>query len=265
LGTDSVHPELVEGWTAGFSTASNAVSPAPWSLSQTVILYHLLLTPCRLDGILPCDSLPTAGFAGQSGRGIPTANLCLLGIEVEDHIQVSVSIDILKSRLDWCSFRTGLPKADRGRGNSGGIKGGRRQDSHRDLAVVPGVDAIGKAPRLDVDRDRTRHVGCDVIARLPRQGATRPSLELERQRSDKREVKKDAGTCLRKRWGSAKSDRVDDRWRLQGTKRHAGDGSAIDRDGDRGARQIDCESWEGRGGRVKRPSKGAARWDESYG
>src|SRR5262245_12409830 len=54
----------------------------------------LLLTARRLDGIRALNGLPAKGFSCEGSGRIPTRNARNLGIEVEDHIGVSVSINI---------------------------------------------------------------------------------------------------------------------------------------------------------------------------
>jgi len=56
---------------------------------------NVLLTPHRIDGISPFDYLATKGFSCEGAGGIATLNARLLGVEVEDHIGVPVSIYIL--------------------------------------------------------------------------------------------------------------------------------------------------------------------------
>ena len=113
----------------------------------------LLLTPHRLDGIRALNGLPAKGLSREGGEGIPAYNTRILSLEVEDHISVPVSIDILQGRLHRRSLSTVWTKADCSLVYSGGIKGIRSQDGHWDHPFGSGVDAVREGARLDVDGD----------------------------------------------------------------------------------------------------------------
>src|SRR5439155_15414846 len=101
-----------------------------------------LLTPHRLEGIRALNGLPAKGLSCDGGGGIPAYNTRILSLEVEDHISVSVSIDILQGRLHRRSLSAVWTKADCSLVYSGGIKGIRSQDGHWDHPFASGVDAV---------------------------------------------------------------------------------------------------------------------------
>src|SRR5687768_14838071 len=80
-------------------------------------------------------------------------------IEMEDQINVPVSIDVLQGILDWSGFSVSSTKAACGRVHRCGINGNsvvsrvRSQNSHRDLPTAPWIDAVGKAAGRDVNGD----------------------------------------------------------------------------------------------------------------
>src|SRR5438876_1105945 len=112
-----------------------------------------LLTPHRLEGIRALNGLPAKGLSCDGGGGIPAYNTRILSLEVEDHISVPVSVDILQGRLHRRSLSAVWTKADCSLVYSGGIKSIRSQDGHRDHPFGSGVDAVREGARLDVDRD----------------------------------------------------------------------------------------------------------------
>ena len=71
-----------------------------------------LLTPHRHDGISPLDCVPVNSLSGEHGGGVPALNARILGPKVEDHIQVSIPVDILQGRLHRSSLRAGSPEED---------------------------------------------------------------------------------------------------------------------------------------------------------
>src|SRR5439155_8372069 len=113
----------------------------------------LLLTPHRLDGIRALNGLPAKGLSCEGRRGIPAYNTRILSLEVENHISVPVSVDILQGRLHRRSLSAVWTKADCSRVYSGGIKGIRSQDGHWDHPFASGFDAVREGARLDVDGD----------------------------------------------------------------------------------------------------------------
>src|ERR671919_1494465 len=124
-------------------------------------------TPHRLDGISPLDRLPAKGLACESGGGISTLDACVLSIEVEDHISVSISINVLQGILDRSGFSASSTKVDCGRVHRRSIEGSsvvsgvRSQNCHRDLPTARWIDAVGEAARLNVDRHYGRRVGVE--------------------------------------------------------------------------------------------------------
>src|SRR5215208_6802894 len=115
-----------------------------------------LITSDRFDEIRSCDYLPAKSLSYERYGGNPAHNTRVLGIEVEDHVDVSISIDILKGKVHRSSLSTGCPKADRARVYGGAIKGISSQNGHGDLPFAPRVDTVRQA---DLDRnDRRRFV-----------------------------------------------------------------------------------------------------------
>ena len=76
-----------------------------------------------------------------------------LGAEVEDHVDVPVSIDVLQGRLCRSGLCADGAKADCAGFDCGGIKGGRRQNGHWRHSPTLEVDTVREAARLDVNRD----------------------------------------------------------------------------------------------------------------
>ena len=111
----------------------------------------LLLTPHRVDGIRPRDRLPTKGLAGEGGEGIPTRNARALGVQGEDHVDVSIQINILQGRVHRRSLSAGGTEQHCSRVYGGGIKGASGQDGDRDHPFAPRIDAVREAAGLDVD------------------------------------------------------------------------------------------------------------------
>src|SRR5438093_11791803 len=84
------------------------LSPA----AKSTVSVSLLLTPHRLDGIRALNGLPAKGLSCEGRGGIPAYNTRILSLEVEDHISVPVSVDILQGRLHRRSLSTVRTKAD---------------------------------------------------------------------------------------------------------------------------------------------------------
>lgn len=100
------------------------------------------------------DCLPTHSLSCEGGGGNPTYNTRVLGIEVEDHVRIPISVDILQGRLHWSRLGAGWAKQHCGWVYSGSIEGVSRPDCHRDYPIASRVDAVRKTSRFDVDGDR---------------------------------------------------------------------------------------------------------------
>jgi hypothetical protein len=103
-------------------------------------------------------------------------NPCVPGVELEDHIETPIAIDILKGRVYRRRLCTDGPEADGTRVYSGGIKGVRRQDGDRGHPLAPRVDARWAFAGFDVD------VHGDDIGRT--KGVERSSRNLRISRSN---------------------------------------------------------------------------------
>jgi hypothetical protein len=126
-----------------------AERPAPAGPLQPLVI--CLFTPHRADGINPPNGLPTKGLSSEGRRGISTLNGRGLGVEVEDHVGVPISIYILQGRLDGSQLGAGCTKEHSARVYGGGVEGVGRQDGHRDYPFALQVNAVRETAGLNVD------------------------------------------------------------------------------------------------------------------
>src|SRR5204863_1381587 len=130
-----------------------------------LIVFSPLMTH-RTNGIRPRDRLPAKGLPCQNLLCIATVYAYALGAEVENHVDVPVSIDILQGRPCRSGLCASGAKADCAGFDCGGIKGGRRQNGHWRHSPTLGVDAVWEAARLDVNRNlELRRKTATLVAR----------------------------------------------------------------------------------------------------
>src|SRR6266581_1459155 len=102
---------------------SRLLSAFPYLLCQVM----LLLAPRRFHGFRPLDHLSVKGFSGQRDGDVPALNIRLLGVEVENHIGVPVTIDIFQGKVYGGSLGATRTEEDCGWIHGGGIKSVSRE------------------------------------------------------------------------------------------------------------------------------------------
>jgi hypothetical protein len=108
-----------------------------------------------LDGISPFDRLSVYRLAPEGGRSISTLDACVLNIEEEEQIQVSIVINVHQVYLDWSGpSASGAKKEDRSRFHRSGIKGSRCQNGHLNPPMAARINDVGEIARSDVNHNR---------------------------------------------------------------------------------------------------------------
>ena len=97
------------------------------------------------------NGLPVKGLSRKGSRGISAPNPRILGVEVEDKVEITISIDIFSVSSSMSFSSPMRSKLDAQGIDGGGVKSVGSQNGDWDHSLTLGINAVEEATRFDVD------------------------------------------------------------------------------------------------------------------